>query len=184
MENNRTALLVLDMQEAMLSRLQNSEELINNAAKAIDFARNKNIPVIYAVVGFRKGFPEVSPKNKNFAKIPDQLSNVPQEVFMKINDRLAPKNDEPVVNKKRFSAFAGSDLDIILRSQDIKHLVLSGISTSGVILSTAVEAMDKDFQMTILSDACADPTPEVHDFLMDKILPRYAEISTVDGWIK
>ena len=184
MENNRTALLVLDMQEAMLSRLQNSEELINNAAKAIDFARSKNIPVIYAVVGFRKGFPEISTNNKNFANFPEMMAAVPQEVFMKINDRLAPQNDEPVVNKKRFSAFAGSDLNIILRSQDIKHLVMSGISTSGVILSTAVEAMDKDFQMIILSDACADPIPEVHDFLMDKILPRYADISTVDDWTK
>ena len=60
------------------------------------------------------------------------------------------------VAKKRISAFAGSDLEVLLRANDIRHLVLCGIATSGVVLSTLREAGDKDYTMTVLSDLCAD----------------------------
>ena len=46
----------------------------------------------------------------------------------------------------------GSNLEVLLRGMNINHIVLTGVSTSGVVLSTAVEAADKDFQITILAD--------------------------------
>jgi nicotinamidase-related amidase len=58
----------------------------------------------------------------------------------------------------------------------------SGIATSGVVLSTLREAADKDYQLTILSDCCADGDEEVHRVLISKIFPRQAEVITVEEW--
>ena len=87
------------------------------------------------------------------------------------------------VVKRRVSAFAGSDLEIVLRSQGVQRLVLCGIATSGVVLSTLREAADKDYRLTILSDCCADMDAEVHNLLLAKIFPRQADVITADQWI-
>jgi nicotinamidase-related amidase len=88
-----------------------------------------------------------------------------------------------VVVKKRVSAFAGSDLDVVLRSLDASSLVLAGIATSGVVLSTLRQAADLDFGLTVLADACADQDPEVHRVLLEKVFPRQATVLTTDDWI-
>jgi nicotinamidase-related amidase len=178
-----SALLVMDMQAAMLPSLSNHQELISNNAKAIAAARANNIPVIYVVVGFRKGLPEISMNNKTFAAAKERFANVPMEEFMKIEPALAPQEGEVTVTKRRFSAFAGSDLAVVLSAYETRHLILTGIVTSGVVLSTLREAADKDFRLTVLADCCGDHDPEVHQMLVDKIFPRQAEVLTVDQWI-
>jgi len=94
---------------------------------------------------------------------------------------LAPRPGEPVVVKRRYGAFA-SDLDVVLRGLDATDLVLAGVSTSGVVLSTVRHAADQDFGLTVLSDACADQDPEVHRVLLEKVFPRQADVVTVDAW--
>ncbi|WP_279582549.1 cysteine hydrolase family protein [Fodinicola feengrottensis] len=100
-----------------------------------------------------------------------------------IDQSVAPRPGEIVVTKKRVSAFTGSDLEVVLRSAGIEHLVLTGIATSGVVLSTLRQAADLDYQLTVLSDGCFDPDPEVHQVLVGKVFPRQAEVTTVDDWI-
>jgi len=62
-------------------------------------------------------------------------------------------------------------------------LILSGIATSGVVLSTLREAADKDFAITVLSDACIDAEPEVHRVLTEKVFPLQADVVSVDTWV-
>lgn len=80
------------------------------------------------------------------------------------------------------SAFSGSDLELVLRSRGIGHLVLTGIATSGVVLSTLRQAADLDYRLTVLADACYDPDPEVHQLLTAKVFPRQADVVTIDEW--
>jgi nicotinamidase-related amidase len=87
-----------------------------------------------------------------------------------------------VITKKRVSAFAGSDLRLLLRSGDIDHLILTGIATSGVVLSTLCQAADLDYRLTVLEDGCYDPDPEIHRLLIAKVVPRQAEVTTIDDW--
>ena len=82
------------------------------------------------------------------------------------------------------SAFTGSDLEVVLRSGRIEHLVLTGFATGGVVLSTLREAADKDFRLTVLSDGCADRDEEVHTVLLTKVFPRQADVMTVAEWEK
>jgi len=86
--------------------------------------------------------------------------------------------------KRRVSAFTGSDLEVVLRAKNIQHLVLSGLSTSGVVLSTLREAADKDYRLTVLSDLCADTDGEVHSLLMNKVFPRQADVVVSSEWMK
>ena len=114
----------------------------------------------------------------------DWTESQKQRASMLINPQPAipPTADDIVVTKRRFSAFSGSDLEVILRAQNIRHLVLAGIITSGVVLSTVREAADKDYQLTVLSDLCADHDPEVHSLLINKVFPRQAAVMTYEEW--
>jgi len=182
MENNRTALLVMDMQLGILSRLPQNSDLIAKVAEAIKCARKNNITVIFVRLGFQKNMPEINPANKSFAPIKKNVSNADLDTFMQIHPELGVEETDIIVNKKRVSAFSGSDLEMILHSQGISNLVLAGIATSGIVLSTIREAFDKDYQLTVLSDGCLDADEEVHRFLIQKIFPKQAEVLTIKDW--
>jgi nicotinamidase-related amidase len=179
-----TALLVMDMQTVILGMLPDSTAIVGSVNKALAIARENKIPVIYVAVGFRAGMPEISMNNKGFAASKERFAAIDMGDFIKIDQSVAPLKDEVVVTKRRVSAFSGSDLEVILRSQGIQHIVLTGIATSGVVLSTTREASDKDYRITILSDGCADGDEEVHRVLMTKVFPRQADVLTVDEWSK
>ena len=145
----------------------------------LDAARAAGMPVAFVVVGFRPGYPEVSANNKGFSAVKAAGRLVNPSVI----DALAPIEGEPVVVKHRVGALYGTDLPVILSAFDVNHLVLTGISTSGVILSTTRMAADLDFAITILADCIGDSDPAVHEFLVTKILPRQAEISDSQSFI-
>ncbi len=180
--NQSTALLVLDIQGATVNRLTDSAPLIKALTKAIQTARANKMPVIYVVIGFRKGYPEMSPNNKMHAMLKSGAMSLDSEESYRVHASVAPQPDDIVITKKRVSSFAGSDLEVVLRSLGIKHLVLTGIATSRVVLATLREAADKDFILTVLSDCCADMDEEVHRMLTTKLFLRDAEVITADEW--
>jgi nicotinamidase-related amidase len=83
---------------------------------------------------------------------------------------------------RRVSAFTGSDLEVVLRAGEIRHLVLCGIATSGVVLSTVREAADKDYRLTV-ADLCADMDAETHAVLTGKVFPRQARVTSAAEWV-
>ncbi|MED3563828.1 isochorismatase family cysteine hydrolase [Bacillus xiapuensis] len=179
----KAALLVMDMQNGIVSRFTENKEVLLPIQKALATARKHNIPVIFIRVGFSEGYPEVSSRNKAFTSIANQGGMTTSDEATQIHELFKPEENEPIITKYRFSAFAGSTLELILRSRQIDTLILSGISTSGVVLSTLREAADKDFSLTVLSDACIDGDPEVHRVLTEKVFPRQADVLTVNSWI-
>jgi nicotinamidase-related amidase len=180
--DQNTALLVMDVQEAAMKMLKDGQAFIHSITKAIQTARSNKIPVIYVVIGFRKGYPEVSSNNKSFVRLKNGTMNFDMEEGGRIHASVAPQSGDVIITKKRVSAFTGSDLEVVLRSLGIKHLLLSGIATGGVVLSTLREAADKDYEITVLSDCCADMDEEVHRVLTTKLFPRQAEVMTVEEW--
>ncbi|MGH2509274.1 MAG: cysteine hydrolase family protein [Ktedonobacteraceae bacterium] len=174
----KAALLVMDVQSGITDRVPNKDEYLANVKKVVNHAHKQQIPVIYVVVGFRSGAPEVSAQNKSFAALKEHASAMTNPA-----PAIEPEGDDVVVTKRRVSAFSGSDLEVLLRAQNIRHLVLAGIATSGVVLSSIREAADKDYQLTVLSDLCADFDPEVHSILFNKVFPRQANVMTGAEWI-
>ncbi len=171
----------MDVQRAIVDRHPDPGYL-PRLREAIGAARAGGLPVIYVVAGFRPGYPEISPRNKIFGGLARRAARADSKQAMQIHPDVAPEAGDIVVTKRRVSAFAGSDLDVVLRAGEIDHLVLTGIATSGVVLSTLRQAADLDFGLTVLADGCLDADPEVHRVRTEKVFLRQADVTTVADW--
>jgi nicotinamidase-related amidase len=182
--DSRPVLLLMDFQHGIVERL-GVPSVVGAADRAALAARAASIPVMFVRVGFRPGYPEVAEANATFSAVTAQAGDAytQDHPATQIHAALAPQDGEPVIVKRRVSAFSGSDLDVLLRAAGADALVLAGISTSGVVLSTLRQAADLDYRLTVLADACADPDAEVHRVLTEKVFPRQALVTTADEWI-
>lgn len=180
--NERSALVVMDVQVGIVERYDHDGALVQRLATAIAAAREAGLPVVYVVVGFRAGHPDISPANQSFSAIRGTAAYTPGDPGAAIHPAVAPQPGDVVVTKRRVSAFAGSDLDLVLRSLQRDTVVLAGISTSGVVLSTVREAADRDLRLVVLADGCADGDEEVHRVLLGKVFPRQATVTTIGEW--
>ncbi|GAB4074730.1 cysteine hydrolase [Barrientosiimonas marina] len=181
-DNEKTALLVMDIENGIVSRYAENGEELSPVQQAVAAARENNMQVIFVRVGFSEGYPEVNPRNPAFTRIAENGGMTLSDEGTQIHESVQPQENEPIVTKYRVSAFAGSNLEMILEALDIKTLVLTGIATSGVVLSTLREAADKDFSLKVLKDACLDGDPDVHRVLTEKVFPQQADVLSVNEW--
>jgi nicotinamidase-related amidase len=178
----RTAALCMDMQAAIVAIYTGDQqtELLTRAAAVLQRCRERGVTVMHVQVGFRPGLPEVNPRNALFAAI--RSSPERQKLFQgeagRIHPAVAPVGDEIVITKHRISAFTGTDLEMILRAKGIDSLVMFGIATSGVVLSTLLDAVDADYRAVVVGDCCADQDAEVHKVLVEKFFPRRGTVVT------
>jgi nicotinamidase-related amidase len=149
-DRRTSALLVMDFQTLIVDNYAaGAEALLDRTAKLIAVARAAGIRVIYVVVGFRPGYPEVSDRNATFNGLKASGAFAAGAENAKIHPAVAPLVEEIVVTKHRVSAFAGTDLDMVLRANGIETLILTGIATSGVVLSTLRQAADADYRLLL-----------------------------------
>jgi nicotinamidase-related amidase len=174
-----TALLVMDFQTWIVDGYAaDKEALLRRTARVIQAARNAQVMVIYVVVGFRVGYPEVSSRNVTFSKVKEHSLFAAGGDGLEIHPAIAPRPGEVVVTKHRVSAFAGTDLDMILRANGIETLLLTGITTSGVVLSTVRHAFDADYRLVVIADCCSEPDDDIHLTLIEKIFTQQAAVVT------
>ncbi|MGB9030667.1 MAG: isochorismatase family cysteine hydrolase [Acidobacteriaceae bacterium] len=171
----KTAVLSMDMQAGIVSIYAGGDEgFTSRAAQVLGKCRDRGFTVIHVQVGFRPGLPEVSPRNALFSAI--RTNPQRQQLFQgdagKIHPAVAPVGEDIVIVKHRISAFTGTDLDMILRAKEIDTLVMFGIATSGVVLSTLLDAVDADYRAVVIKDCCADQDADVHSILLEKFFPR------------
>jgi nicotinamidase-related amidase len=177
-----TVLLVMDVQRGVVERFADDPGYLPRLHRAVAAARASGIPVVYVTVGFRPGHPEVSARNRSFSAVASAGRFADGDPAAEIHPAVAPGPGDLVVTKRRVSAFTGSDLDVLLRGLGAGTLVLTGIATSGVVLSTLRQAADLDYRLVVLADGCLDADPEVHQVLTGKVFPRQADVLTVDEW--
>ena len=133
------ALLVMDYQVDTLTRFMTvvqSADAVACIPNLIATARDAGIMVIHVVVAFRPGHPEVSPRNPVFSALKANGMAVAGSEGAAIHPAAAAPEGEPIVVKHRISPFVGTDLETLLRASGIDTLVLAGVHTSGVVLST------------------------------------------------
>jgi nicotinamidase-related amidase len=182
----RSALLSTDLQTGIVSVYVKDEGFVPRAAGVIEQARRAGITIIHVKVGFRPGVPEASPRNKLFAAL--KASPAHQQFFQgesgTIHPALKPAETDLVITKSRVSAFAGTDLEILLRANNIQTLILFGVATSGVVLSTLLAAFDADYEIFVIKDCCADRDPEIHQILVEKFFPQRASVMNASDFQK
>ena len=177
----KSALLVMDYQIDILEKFMaraDSAEVLSVLPKLLAAARSAGMLVIYVVASFRPGYPEISPRNLVFSGLAQNGLLQAGRPGTQIHSAVAPIEGEPTVVKHRIGAFSGTDLQTILQSRAIETLVLTGVSTSVVVLSTLRQAFDLDYRILVAGDCCADRDREVHDMLLSRVFPRQATVTS------
>ncbi|MFY9710025.1 MAG: cysteine hydrolase, partial [Candidatus Cybelea sp.] len=164
----RTALLVMDYQRGILGMIEDSDALVERVRQTIETVRKRGGHVGYVRVALTPDELAAVPEtNKGFAAAKASgrapAHDGPES---QIDERVAPRDGDIVVRKRRVGAFSTTDLSEQLRRRDVETLILAGISTSGVVLSTLRDAADRDYRLFAVADACADPNATVHEVLM------------------
>jgi nicotinamidase-related amidase len=176
----RLALVLMDFQPALLASLgDRADALLGNAETALRWARANQLPVAHVRVAFRESdYDAIPARNKAFMTVKSRRAFKEGSPETEIVGSLKPAADEIVVRKTRIGSFSTTDLGAQLRDAGVDTLVLAGIRTSGVVLSTVRDAADQDFGIYVLRDGCADSDGHVHEVLTESVFPHQAHVIT------
>jgi len=176
---DRTALLSMDYQNGIVASIPASASAIERTAEAIAVVRELGGHVGHVRVAFRDEDIAAMPESSAMAAMitPERRAAMHADAEgTAFDERVAPQDGDIVVRKTRVGAFSTTDLAERLREREVDTLVLTGIATSGVVLSTLRDAADRDFRLIVLADACADHDQEVHDLLTGRVFARQAKV--------
>lgn len=179
-----SALLLMDFQNAIVGMVgEGAAALLERATRARAAAKAAGMAVMHVRVAFTDSdYAAISPRNKSFAQVAANRMLPDGGEAAAIHPALAPAPGEEVFTKKRVGAFSTTNLETRLKSRGIDTLVLSGIATSGVVLSTLRDAADRDYRLVVLADCCADADAEVHRVLTEKVFPRQADVMGLEDF--
>jgi nicotinamidase-related amidase len=160
-----TALLVMDYQPMVLSPMRDAVNLLYRTKEAIGLMRDAGALVAYVRLALDDtDYASIPGTNKSFSRIGTNRYVHEDEPGTAIHHEIAPR---------------GADLDRKLKTAGITTLILAGIHSSGVMLSTIRDAADRDYRLLVLTDCTSDPDAELHEVLMSKVFPRQAYMTTI-----
>ena len=173
----RTCLLLFDFLVGHAAKdPQRYAPVLANTAKLLAAARATGAMVAYARADHRAdGGTTARPLHDSGPRPPLITSGTPEAAIV---PELAPRSDEYLVPKHRWSAFHGTYLELALRARGVDTVILTGGSTEIGISSTAYAARDLDYNLVIVTDACTSAKHEVHAQLMREVFPRLARVRT------
>jgi nicotinamidase-related amidase len=183
---SKAALLLMDFQNAIVGMVgEQGVPLLERAAKARVAAKSAGMVVMHVRVAFGDAdYASISPRNKGFSALAGRRFLTDGSPEAEIYTALAPAADEEVFTKKRVGALSTTNMGERLQARGIDTLVLSGIATSGVVLSTLRDAADRDYRLLVISDCCADMDAEVHRVLTEKVFTRQADVMDLESFTR
>jgi nicotinamidase-related amidase len=173
------ALVAVDLEPEVLGSLDSSAALIDSVNAAVGTLRHHGGHICFVQTAFDDlDYRFVPSTSREFSKVARERRFQNGTLATGLHPGLATQCDDTVVRKTRLGAFSTTDLDERLTNLGITTLILAGAHTSGAILSTVCEAADRDYRLLVLSDCVLDTDRDTHNLLLDRILPRQAEIVT------
>jgi nicotinamidase-related amidase len=177
LDPRQTILLVMDYQTAIIRRSGAPDSLLSRMADTIASARTQGIKVGYVWVAFDDSdYDAIPASNKMASHFAAERRLRRSDPDTSIHQAVAPRPGDIVVRKTRVGAFSTTDLEQQLRKLGIGTLILAGISTGGVVLSTVRDAADKDYRIFVVADCCFDADPQVQEVLTMKVFPRQCTV--------
>ncbi len=188
-----SALLMVEFQNEWLSpqgklkeRFADQDLLataLKNAKTAFDHAHAIHMPVIHTAMGFSSNYAELGQTDFGLrGKIPK--AQTWQDSGQGIHETFKPQAEDYVIaNKKGGSAFAHTDLDLYLRTHDIKRLYLAGFALHVCILATAWSAHDLGYEVVILEDAVAAFNKQQQKFVLKELVHHFGHMETVKQFV-
>lgn len=178
----KRALVIGDVQRGITRAYPFAREVVPPLTELLPRARDANVLVVFVHIAFRPNRADLPTGNALYASFFES-----GDAFHEGNEGteidLPVHTEDVVVLKRRASAFAGTDLDVVLRAQGVDAIAVAGVATSAMVAATCYDAADRGYAVTVLRDGCADGDPAVHDFFMDKVFPgRAHDVVTCAAW--
>ncbi len=176
----RVAILVIDMLNDFIKgrlKCDRAQRIVPNVRKVIDEARKKNIPIIYVKDSHIKGVDYELKIWGEHALKGDEGSE--------IIDELKPREGDYIIEKRRYSAFFQTDLDLLLRELNVDTVVLTGVTTDICVKHTAADAFFRGYNIIVLEDCVEAFDEESHKFALNYMQKIYkARIIKSDEFLK
>ncbi|GAA1335747.1 cysteine hydrolase family protein [Saccharothrix algeriensis] len=178
-----TALIVGDVQRGITAGYPFAGRVVPPLTDLLPRARAAGALVVFVRFAFRDNGADVPPGSallRSFYEAGDAF----HEGSAGTGVDLPVAEEDVVVLKRRAGAFAGTDLDLVLRARGVDHLAVAGVATSAMVAATCYDAADRGYRVTVLRDGCADGDQAVHDFFMDAVFPgRGFEVVPCADWV-
>jgi nicotinamidase-related amidase len=142
---------------------------ITNTAEGLRKARAAGVKIGYVRVGFSPDYRECPPNSRIFQGAKKAGMFKLGTWGTEVHPALAPKPGDFDIVKHRVSPFYATSLEAILRANGIRRLYLSGVSTSGAVLSGAKDGHDRDYDVFVLDDCCCALSEEQHQAVIDQM---------------
>lgn len=178
----RPALLVIDMSLGFTSPdsplVCDLDGVVEAVRRLLEAARAKGLPVVFTTVSYGEGEKAVA---KAFIdKVPVLLTLAEGSGFTEIDPRIAPRPEEPVLNKLFASAFFGTSLQSLLAAHDCDSVIVTGASTSGCVRATAVDVLQNGYRLMIPREAVGDRNQAAHEQALYDVDAKYGDVVSLD----
>ena len=192
----RTAMIVVDMQNDFVAQGAPMETpaaraMVPRLAEALKLCRDASVKVVYTAHVHRRDGSDMGLFDDMHPPIANRSALVDGTTGVDIYPALAPRSDEHVIKKHRYSGFFGTDLDIVLREWGVDTVIISGTTTENCCLATARDAMFRNYRVVFLSDATATydypdrgfgamPNAQVHHATLVVLAASTAHVMSVE----
>lgn len=154
-----------------------SDAVVAVNRRLLDAFRRRGLPVFFTTVVYDS----VEQASVFRARLPDLNLLQRDSDWVQVDPRLKPVAGESVVEKQYASAFFGTDLLQRLRQAGADSLVVTGLTTSGCVRATAVDGLQNDFPVVVVSDAVGDRNPEAHRANLHDLDAKYADVRNCEA---
>jgi maleamate amidohydrolase len=178
----RPALVIIDMNngftDAASPLVCELDDTVEAIRKLLEAARSAEVPVVFTTVSYGKG-DKVTAK-AFIDKVPVLLTLAAGTRWVEIDERIAPRPEEPVLNKLFASAFFGTPLASLLASHGCDSVIVTGASTSGCVRATVVDVLQHGYRPVVPREAVGDRNPAAHDAALYDIDLKYGDVVALD----
>jgi maleamate amidohydrolase len=182
---SRPALIVVDVNRGFTDPgsplVCDLDEVVDAIRRLLGEARAAGIPVVFTTVSYAEGDKQTAAAFID--KIPALLTLEAGSRWVEIDPRIAPRDDEPVLNKLFASAFFGTTLSSFLTANGCDSLIVTGASTSGCVRATVVDAIQHGYRAIVPREAVGDRNPDAHAANLYDIDTKYGDVVSVDDLI-
>lgn len=191
--SSNTALLVVDVQndfchnQGVFSKyksvtLDHIEQAISNLSTLIEKCREFKLPIIY-IRTIHSDWTNSPSWLKRMEGAAEKMRICPPDSWGSNFFNVAPKEGDCIVTKHRYSAFIGTDLDLILRSRGIKNILVTGVATNVCVESTARDGYHRDYNVILIDDCCGAYDNAEHAATLNNISKFFGVVTSSETLI-
>ncbi|ORY03448.1 Isochorismatase hydrolase [Basidiobolus meristosporus CBS 931.73] len=175
-----TAFLFLDFQEDIVAGWNNTDprkhQFLSDSRRLFREVHGKGIPVIAVKQEFRPGHIDIHPNNALFQRRKQANQLVEGTYGARFVRGMSPRKGDIVIVKRRVDAFFGSDLDTVLRSLGVEHIIISGCFATGSVFGTLRGGVDRDYKVTVVKETANDANSAAWELLTTRMMPAQGNV--------